>query len=173
VRTRYKLQSSLITLSTRTLLTSSTVIYLRSDMLGGSMTLPLPRATVRSALSPQEGKSSGDAVMCSGVSTYESGCSRQLSGYGSQCCALQWYYGGIASCTWQKTRLQYNRSRGLEVGLPSFRCFMPGLLPPLEAISIAPIQEQRMLLAVTFTRQACCSPTARANCSNSIEQDAE
>jgi hypothetical protein len=136
------------------------------------MTLLLPRATVRSASSPQEGTCSGDAVMCSGVSTYASGCSRQRSGYGSQCCAVQWYYGDIASCTRPKTRLQHNRSRGLAVGLPSFRYFMPRLLPTVETISIAPIQEQRMLLAVTFTLPASCSPTARASCSNSIEQDA-
>jgi hypothetical protein len=136
------------------------------------MTLLLHRATVRSTSSPQEGTCSGDAVMCSEVSLYTSGCSRQHSEYGTQCCAVQWYYSDKASCTRPKTRLQHNRSRGLVVGLPSFRCFMPGLLPPPEAISIVPIQEQRMLLAVTFTLPASCSPTADANCSNSIEQDA-
>jgi hypothetical protein len=64
-------------------------LWLRSDMLGGSVTLQLPRATFRSTTSPQEGTCSGNAVMCSGVSTYASGCSRQRSGYGSQCCAVQ------------------------------------------------------------------------------------
>jgi hypothetical protein len=137
-------------------------------MLGGSMTLLLPCATVGSASSPQEGTCSGDAVMRSGVSTYASGCSSQRSGYGSQCCAVQWCYGDIASCTRLETRLPHNRSSCLVLGLSSFRCLMPGILPPLEAISIAPIQEQRMLLAVTFTLPTSCSPTARANCSNFI-----
>jgi hypothetical protein len=134
------------------------------------MTVLLPRATVRSASSPQEGTFSGDAVVCCGVSTYASGCSRQLSGCGSQCCAVQWYYGDIASCIRPKTRIQRNRSRGLVLDLPSFRCSIPGLPSSLE--TIAPIQEQRMLLAVTFTLPASCSPTACAKCSNSIEQDA-
>jgi hypothetical protein len=111
-----------------------------------------------------------DAIMCSGVSIYASGCSRQRSGYGSQCCAVQWYYDNVASCTKPTPRLQHNMSRGLVAGLPSFRFFMAGLLTPLEAISIAPIQERRMLLAVKFTLPASCTPTARANCSNSIEQ---
>jgi hypothetical protein len=146
-------------------------LCLRSGMLGGSLTPLLPRATVRNASSPQESTCSEDAVMCPGASTYASGCSRQRSGYGSQCCAVRWYYGDIASCTRRKTRLQDNRSKGLVVGQPSFRWFMPGLLPRLESISIAPIQEQRMLLAVTFTLPASCSPTARTNCCNSIEQD--
>jgi hypothetical protein len=129
-------------------------------MLGGSMTLQLPRATVRGASSPQEGTCSGNAVMSSRVSTYASGCSRQRSGYRSQCCAVQWCDDDIASCRRSKTRLEHNRSRGLVVGLPSLRCFMPGLLPPPEAISIAPIQEHQMLLAVTFTLPASCSPAS-------------
>jgi hypothetical protein len=129
-------------------------------MLGGSMTLELPHATVRGASSPQEGTCSGDAVICARVSTYASVCSRQRSGYGSQCCAVQWYDDDIGRSRRPKTRLEHNRSRGLVVGPPSFRCFMPGLLPPPEDISIAPIQEQQMLLAVTFTLPASCSPTA-------------
>jgi hypothetical protein len=67
----------------------------------------------------RQGTCSRDAVMCSGVSTYASGCSRQHSGYESrsQCCALQLYYDENASCTRPKMRLEHSTSRGLVVGL--------------------------------------------------------
>jgi hypothetical protein len=87
-------------------------------MLEGIVTLQLPCAAVRCTSSPQAGTCTGNAVMCSGVLTCASGCSRQRSGYGSQCCAVWWYYDDIADCTMPKTRLEHNRLRNLLVGLP-------------------------------------------------------
>jgi hypothetical protein len=139
-------------------------------MLGGSVTLRLPRATVRSTTSPQVGTCSGDFVMCSGVSTYASGCSRKRSGDCSQCCAVQWHYDDIAGCTRPKTILEHNKSRGLVVGLP--------FVQMLHARSSDTSKSHQHSSNPRATNATCGNmhtpsillPPARANCSNSIEQ---
>jgi hypothetical protein len=141
-------------------------------MLGGSVTLQLPRETVRSTSSPQAGTCSGDAVMYSGVSTHASGCSRQRSGYGSQCCAVQWYYDEIAGCTRPKTRLERKRPRGLVVGLPFVQMLHARTSATSRNHQHSSYPRATNATCVTFAIPASCSPTALANCSNSNEQDA-